>query len=220
MLLDEIGETSSALQVKLLRTLEESEVRPVGASRTVKIDVRVVAATNVELERAVADGQVPAGSVLPAERRRDPGAAAARSAGRHSPAHRGVPPQRVPPRRDASAVSRTLRLTCWCSHAWPGNVRELENTIERVVLFSPGTTVDVGDLPAGLGGRRARRRGAPLRRPSPAGRGRAPLSAPRARAREGQPDARRRGPGHRPADALPDGGAIRARLDRRGNSER
>jgi DNA-binding NtrC family response regulator len=152
ILLDEIGETSAALQVKLLRTLEESEVRPVGASRTVKIDVRVIAATNVELERAVADGKF-----------------------RQDLYYRlSVVVIRVPPLRDRRAdipllIDAFLRNACrragrerhlsdtaletLVSHPWPGNVRELENTIERVVLFSPGTTVDVGDLPAGLGGR-------------------------------------------------------------------
>ena len=57
MFLDEIGETSPALQVKLLRVLQEGEVRPVGGSRTVKVDVRVMAATNVDLEEAVAAGR-------------------------------------------------------------------------------------------------------------------------------------------------------------------
>jgi len=152
ILLDEIGETSPALQVKLLRTIEESEVRPVGASRTVKIDVRVVAATNVELDRTVAEGTF-----------------------RQDLYYRlSVVVIRVPPLRDRRAdipllIDAFLRNACrragrerhlsdaaveaLVSHPWPGNVRELENTIERMVLFSPGTTVDESDLPAGLGGR-------------------------------------------------------------------
>jgi DNA-binding NtrC family response regulator len=152
--LDEIGETSPALQVKLLRTIEESEVRPVGAARPVRIDVRVVAATNAELERAVAEGRF-----------------------RQDLYYRlSVVVIRVPPLRDRRAdipllVETFLRRACaragrdrqlsaaaleaLVSHTWPGNVRELENTVERLVLFSPGTTVDVQDLPAGLGGRDA-----------------------------------------------------------------
>jgi len=154
MLLDEIGETSPALQVKLLRTLEESEVRPVGANRMVKIDVRVVAATNVELERAVEAGRF-----------------------RQDLYYRlSVVVIRVPPLRDRRAdipllIEAFLRNACaragrdrrlstasadvLCSHGWPGNVRELENTIERLVLFSPGTVIDVADLPPGMGGRAA-----------------------------------------------------------------
>src|SRR5262249_59337657 len=57
VLLDEIGDTTPALQVRLLRVLEESEVRPVGATRPVKVSARVIAATNVALEQAVADGR-------------------------------------------------------------------------------------------------------------------------------------------------------------------
>ena len=152
ILLDEIGETSPALQVKLLRTIEEGQVRPVGAARPLSIDVRVVAATNVELERAVAEGRF-----------------------RQDLYYRlSVVVIRVPPLRDRRAdipllVDAFLRrasaragrervlsrsaLDALVNHAWPGNVRELENTIERLVLFSPGTTVDVPDLPTGLGGR-------------------------------------------------------------------
>jgi DNA-binding NtrC family response regulator len=154
ILLDEVGETSPALQVKLLRTLEEAEVRPVGAMRPVKIDVRVVAATNVELERAVEAGRF-----------------------RQDLFYRlSVVVIRVPPLRDRRAdipllVDAFLRNACaragrdrrlstaaadaLRNHAWPGNVRELENTIERLVLFSPGTVIDVADLPPGLGGRAA-----------------------------------------------------------------
>jgi len=154
ILLDEIGETSPSLQVKLLRTLEEGEVRPVGANRTLKIDVRVVAATNAELERAVEAGRF-----------------------RQDLFYRlSVVVIRVPPLRDrradipllidaflrnaCSRAGRERRLstaaaTVLRDHAWPGNVRELENTIERLVLFSPGTVIDVVDLPPGMGGRTA-----------------------------------------------------------------
>jgi DNA-binding NtrC family response regulator len=149
ILLDEIGETSPASQVKLLRTLEEGEVRPVGASRTVKIDVRVIAATNVELERAVAEGKF-----------------------RQDLFYRlSVIVIRVPPLRERRAdipllVDAFLRNACsragrerrlsdpaletLLTHTWAGNVRELENTIERLVLFSPSTVIDVADLPPGM----------------------------------------------------------------------
>jgi len=151
ILLDEIGETSPALQVKLLRTLEEAEVRPIGASRTVKIDVRVIAATNAELERAVGEGKF-----------------------RQDLFYRlSVIVIRVPPLRERRAdipllVDAFLRNACsragrerrladaalqmLLTQTWAGNVRELENTIERLVLFSPGTVIDVADLPAGMGG--------------------------------------------------------------------
>ncbi len=149
--LDEIGETSPALQVKLLRALEEGEIRPVGASRPVRIDVRVLAATNVELERAVADSRF-----------------------RQDLFYRlSVIVVRVPPLRDRRAdipllVEAFLRNSCaragrerrlapealekLLAYGWPGNVRELENTIERLVLFSPGVTIDVADLPPLMGG--------------------------------------------------------------------
>jgi DNA-binding NtrC family response regulator len=151
VLLDEIGETSPALQVRLLRTLEESEVRPVGANRPVKIDVRVVAATNADLARAVEAGRF-----------------------RQDLYYRlSVVVIRLPPLRDRRAdipllieafltnacarARRDRRLSTAAAdalrnHAWPGNVRELENTIERLVLFSPGTVIDVADLPPGVAG--------------------------------------------------------------------
>ena len=152
--LDEIGETSPALQVKLLRALEEGEIRPVGAGRALRVDVRVVAATNVELERAVSDGRF-----------------------RQDLYYRlSVIVIRVPPLRDRRAdipllVDEFLRTSCaragrerrlstgaleaFLTYGWPGNVRELENTIERLVLLSPGTLIDVADLPSGMGDRPA-----------------------------------------------------------------
>ncbi|MGE5362363.1 MAG: sigma-54-dependent transcriptional regulator [Bacteroidales bacterium] len=149
--LDEIGETSPALQVKLLRVLEEGEVRPVGASRPIKVDVRVVAATNVDLERGVAEQRF-----------------------RQDLYYRlSVVVIRVPPLRERRAdipllVGQFLENACartgrrvsiapaamevLAAHTWLGNVRELENTVERVVLFSRGSVVDVADLPAAISG--------------------------------------------------------------------
>jgi DNA-binding NtrC family response regulator len=144
--LDEIGETSPALQVKLLRVLQEGEVRPVGGSRLVKVDVRVVAATNVDLEREVTAQRF-----------------------RQDLFYRlSVIVIRVPALRDrrediplliqtflANACSRAGRrvelspaaISALTSYRWPGNVRELENTIERLVVFSRGSVIDVADLP-------------------------------------------------------------------------
>jgi DNA-binding NtrC family response regulator len=149
--LDEIGETSAALQVKLLRVLEEGELRAVGASRATKVDVRVVAATNVDLEKEVAEQRF-----------------------RQDLFYRlSVIVVRVPPLRERradipllvgqfllNACSRAGRqveftagaLDALTAHPWPGNVRELENTVERLVLFSRGATIDVGDLPEGFHG--------------------------------------------------------------------
>ena len=145
--LDEIGETSPALQVKLLRVLEEGEFRAVGASRATRVDVRVVAATNVDLEKEVAEQRF-----------------------RQDLFYRlSVIAIRVPPLRERRAdipllvgqfllnactrAGRQVELTpatleALTAHAWPGNVRELENTVERLVLFSRGSVIDVGDLPA------------------------------------------------------------------------
>jgi len=145
--LDEIGETSPALQVKLLRVLEEGEFRAVGASRATRVDVRVVAATNVDLEKEVAAQRF-----------------------RQDLFYRlSVIVIRVPPLRERSAdipllVEQFLQNACaragrsvgfssaavdaLVAYAWPGNVRELENTVERLVLFSRGSEVDAPDLPA------------------------------------------------------------------------
>jgi DNA-binding NtrC family response regulator len=144
--LDEIGETSAALQVKLLRVLQEGEVRPVGGNRQIKVDVRVVAATNVDLEREVTSQRF-----------------------RQDLYYRlSVIVIRVPVLRDRrediplliqtflqNACARAGRrvelsptaVSALTSYRWPGNVRELENTIERLVVFSRGSVIDVSDLP-------------------------------------------------------------------------
>jgi DNA-binding NtrC family response regulator len=147
--LDEIGEMPAALQVKLLRTLEDGEVRPIGSSRPVRADARVIAATNAELEQAIADQRF-----------------------RQDLYYRlSVVVIRIPPLRERRTdipllVERFLQnandhagrrielsdeaLAALTAHDWPGNVRELENTIERLVLFSRGSRVEVSDLPPGL----------------------------------------------------------------------
>jgi DNA-binding NtrC family response regulator len=146
--LDEIGDTTPALQVKLLRVLQEAEVRPVGTTRTVRVDARVIAATNVDLDRAVADHRFRQDlyyrlSVivihLPPLRER-----------------RGDIPLLIEQFLRASSVrsGHTVAIApgavnALVNYEWPGNVRELENTIERLVVFSRGE-IDVGDLPAAV----------------------------------------------------------------------
>jgi len=145
--LDEIGEMSPALQVKLLRTLEEGEIRPVGASRTTKVDVRVLAATNADLDQAVAEQRfrqdlyyrlsVVVIRVPPLrERRTDIPLLAARFL------------QNACSRTGRSVELSPAAIEALTAYHWPGNVRELENTIERLVLFSRGSVIDVSDLPA------------------------------------------------------------------------
>ena len=144
--LDEIGETSAALQVKLLRVLQEGEVRPVGGSRLVKVDVRVVAATNVDLEREVAAQRFRQDlfyrlSVIvirvPALRdRREDIPLLIQTFLQNACARAG--------KRIELSPAAIQALT---AYRWPGNVRELENTIERLVVFSRGSVIDVSDLP-------------------------------------------------------------------------
>jgi DNA-binding NtrC family response regulator len=144
--LDEIGETSPALQVKLLRVLQEGEVRPVGGSRIVKVDVRVVAATNVDLEREVASQRFRQDlfyrlSVIvirvPAlrERRED------------IPLLIQTFLQNACARAGRRVELSPAAIASLAAYRWPGNVRELENTVERLVVLSRGSIVDVQDLP-------------------------------------------------------------------------
>ena len=152
--LDEIGETTPGLQVKLLRALQEGEIRPVGGSRVVRLDLRVVAATNADLERAVGEQRFRADlfyrlSVLvirvpPLRERRE-----------------DIPLLAEEFLRGACARARRhvelspAALEALCAYGWPGNVRQLENVIERVVLLTAGTTVQPEDLPEPLGARQS-----------------------------------------------------------------
>ncbi|MBI5886211.1 MAG: sigma-54-dependent Fis family transcriptional regulator [Deltaproteobacteria bacterium] len=146
--LDEIGDMSPALQVKILRVLQEKEFERVGGRRSIKVDVRIIAATNQDLERAVDEKRFRGDlyyrlNVIPLrlpslrERREDIQVLLRhfmdKVAGRKKKSLRGLSPEAV----------RLLE-----AYDWPGNVRELENLVERlVVLKEPDTLITPKDLP-------------------------------------------------------------------------
>lgn len=145
--LDEIGEMLPNLQVKILRVLQEREIRPVGAERTVHIDVRIIAATNRDLATEVAQGRFREDlfyrlQVIPIvvpplrERRSDIPILVEHFLDKHNQ-QRPSQPARITP--DAM-------VHLW-EYDWPGNVRELENLIERLVILSENGQVDVDALP-------------------------------------------------------------------------
>jgi DNA-binding NtrC family response regulator len=150
--LDEIGETPHAIQVKLLRMLQEREVYPVGSSSPVKVDVRVIAATNRDLGEEVAVGNFRTDLYyrlnviplqLPALRERTEDIPLLvdhflkRACGAEYQGKLG-----------AHIEEQALR--CLQSYDWPGNVRELENVIERANIIREGERIALKDLPLGL----------------------------------------------------------------------
>ncbi|HEY6077718.1 MAG TPA: sigma-54-dependent Fis family transcriptional regulator [Polyangiaceae bacterium] len=147
LLLDEVGEVSSAMQVKLLRALQEREVRRVGENKSRKVDVRVVAATNRDLGQGVAGGDFRMDLYyrlkvvelhVPALRaRRDDILPLARVL----LADAALRMKRKISGFGAPAADQLLR------YEWPGNVRELENVMERAVALAHGTRVELEDLP-------------------------------------------------------------------------
>jgi two-component system response regulator AtoC len=147
LLLDEVGELPKAVQVKLLRVLQEEEVRPVGEPKAVQVDVRILAATARDLEAAVANGCF-----------------------RDDLYYRlDVMRIHLPPLRDRGAdlpvlADQILEALCQrigksvpplssevidvlCGYGWPGNVRELENTLERALILAPPEGIRSEDLP-------------------------------------------------------------------------
>ncbi len=146
--LDEIAEMSPRLQVKLLRVLQDRAFERVGGVKTIKVDIRIIAATNQDLEKMVREGRF-----------------------REDLYYRlNVIPIHVPPLRERKSdipllvqafLERfsnkrgrraTMRITdealgCLMRYHWPGNVRELENLIERLVILCPSDTITVKDLP-------------------------------------------------------------------------
>ena len=153
--LDEVGDLPHELQAKLLRVLQEGEFERVGGNETLKVDVRVIAATNHDLEKAVQ------------ERRFRPDLYY----------RLNVFPIRIPPLRErkddipplvrhfalafAAKMGKKIHtipkatLAALQAHSWPGNVRELQNVIERAVILSPGWQLELGEWPppsAGIDG--------------------------------------------------------------------
>src|ERR1035438_3555114 len=147
--LDEVGELPVDLQAKLLRAIQEKEVRPVGGTRAIPINVRILAATNRDLEAAVQDGTF----------RRD------------LYFRLNVLTLRVPPLRErkqdipllaghilervarTTGVQRNISddaLKLMLNYEWPGNVRELENCLERACALTSGPTMHIADLPTAL----------------------------------------------------------------------
>jgi len=153
--LDEIGETTPATQVKLLRVLQQREIIPVGGTEAVPIDARLVAATNRDLEEEIRRGAFRSDLFyrlnviaihLPAlrERREDVPLLAEAFLAR-SAEGRGTEPK----------VLSADALAALQAYDWPGNVRELENALERAVILTSGPTIEVSALPARLAERRA-----------------------------------------------------------------
>jgi transcriptional regulator with PAS, ATPase and Fis domain len=153
LFLDEIGEMPLSLQVKLLRLLQSREYSPVGDNRTLSADLRIVAATNVDLEEAVRVGTFREDLYyrlnvihLAAPPLRD------RSEDIPALAGYFLERARVKAGRDRVAKISRQAAELLCLYGWPGNVRELENTIERAVLLSSGSIIEPKDLPPRLQG--------------------------------------------------------------------
>jgi DNA-binding NtrC family response regulator len=148
LFLDEVGTMSAGLQMKLLRVLQEREFERLGDTHSIKVDVRVVAATNSDLKKMVADGQfredlfyrlnvIPIRMPALKERREDIPLLISHFLDRFVSADRS---------NEISFAPLTMDLLM--GYDWPGNVRELENVIERLVILRGGNEILPEDLPA------------------------------------------------------------------------
>ena len=158
--LDEIGELAVDLQAKLLRSLQEKEIRPVGSTKSVPVNVRILAATNRDLEQAVAQGSFRLDLFY-----------------RLNVLNLRVPPLRERRHDIPLLAAKFLEQCSRCdgrkyelsdeamrvlvAHGWPGNVRELENCIERCCAMNSGPIIHSLDLPSSIFGA--------LARPTPSG---------------------------------------------------
>src|SRR5881394_67934 len=144
--LDEVGDMSAKTQAKVLRVLQEGEVERLGSARTIKVDVRVIAATNKDLEAEIEKGNFREDlyfrlSVIPIrvpplrDRPEDVPALVRHFADLFSRDNNRRPPRFTPAALDYLQRAR-----------WKGNVRELKNTVERLIIMTPGETIDVDDL--------------------------------------------------------------------------
>ena len=147
LFLDEVGELQPSVQVKLLRVLQERVIERVGSNQSVKVDIRLIAATNRDLEQAVKENHfredlfyrlnvVPLHMPALRERREDIPLLAAHFAAKAAEKH-GRPPAALEP-----ALAEALQ-----EYDWPGNVRELENLVERLVVLTQGPRLGVEFLP-------------------------------------------------------------------------
>ena len=148
LFLDEIGDMALSTQVKLLRALQEGEVRPVGTQQTVTVDVRVIAATHRDLEAEARRGTFREDLYyrldvvrieLPPLRERGEDIALL--------AHHLLRKQARRMDKEFTAISPEA-LAALLRHPWPGNVRQLENAIEQAVVLAPGPTLNLADLPS------------------------------------------------------------------------
>jgi DNA-binding NtrC family response regulator len=150
LFLDEIGEISPATQVKLLRVLQEREFERVGGNQTIRVDVRVIAATNRDLKQLAAEGKFREDLMyrlnvinvnLPPLRRRPSDVPAL-----------AMHFLRTFAQQNAKEVTRTSddALAQLSAYGWPGNVRELENVIERAVVLTEGDAIEAQHLPPEL----------------------------------------------------------------------
>jgi two-component system response regulator HydG len=144
--LDEVGELPVDLQAKMLRAIQEKEIRPVGSTRRVPINIRILAATNRDLEQAVMQGTFRRDLYfrlnvlslrIPAlrERRQDIALLI------------GYFLERMTRTSGQEKVLSDQALKALLAYDWPGNVRELENCLERSYAFTSGPTIQVADLP-------------------------------------------------------------------------
>jgi DNA-binding NtrC family response regulator len=162
LFLDEVGTMSAGLQMKLLRVLQEREFERVGDSHTIKVDVRVIAATNSDLTKLVAEGQfredlfyrlnvIPVQLPALRERKEDIPLLVQHFLGkfeaeRDASAAEGGAEAAAEPLPRVTVSQEAMRQLM--AYHWPGNVRQLENGIERAVAFTAGRSqIDVGDLP-------------------------------------------------------------------------
>jgi len=150
LFLDEIGEMSLSAQVRLLRVLQDGEFTRVGGSEILKTDVRVIAASNVDLERAVEHGTFRRDlfyrlSVFPI--RLPP--LRERSEDIHPLVIHFLEHYKQKTGRFISGISKDA-LQALMSYDWPGNVRELENAIERAVIIASGRSIELDDLPEAI----------------------------------------------------------------------
>ncbi len=148
--LDEVGETSSTMQAKLLRVLQEREIQRVGGDDTIQVDVRIIAATNRDLEKDVAEGHFREDlfyrlNVMPLhvpplrERREDIPLLAQHFLEKFAEKNRKTVKGFVP-----------LAMDMLVNYDWPGNVRELENAIERAVILLTGEHISENQLPLNI----------------------------------------------------------------------